>query len=65
MDVQTNGWTDQQIDGQCFSFILTEAIDKSEIDDFPTDFAFFTKAIPTDQATDQRTDGPIDGHTLL
>ena len=34
-------------------------------DDFPIDFAIFTKALRTDRRTDGPTDGPTDGHTLL
>ena len=34
-------------------------------DNFPIDFAIFTKALPTDRRTDGPTDGPTDGHTLL
>ena len=32
-------------------------------DDFPIDFAIFTKALPTDRPTDQRTGGRTDGRT--
>ena len=34
-------------------------------DDFPIDFAIFTKALPTDRPTDGPMDQPTDGHTLL
>ena len=64
-DGQTNGQTDKWMDGpmdgpmdrQCFSLIrYTYAINTSENDDFPTDFAFFTKALPMDQQTNGPTD---------
>ena len=32
-------------------------------DDFPIDFAIFTKALRTDGRTDQRTNGPTDQRT--
>ena len=32
-------------------------------DDFPIDFAIFTKALPTDQPTDRRTNRRTDGRT--
>ena len=32
-------------------------------DDFPIDFAIFTKALPTDRRTNRRTDGPTDRPT--
>ena len=34
-------------------------------DDFPKDFAIFTKALPADGPTYGPTDGRTDGHTLL
>ena len=34
----------------------TDAIDSFKNDDFPIDFAFFTKALPKDQPMDQPTD---------
>ena len=52
MDGWTNGWT--------MFLSHTAVIDASENDDFPTDFAFFTKALPTDGLTDGWTDGPMD-----
>ena len=32
-------------------------------DDFPINFAVFTKALRTNGPTDRRTDGPTDGRT--
>ena len=47
MDGWTNGQTDENMDRpmdrQCFSLI-----NASENDEFPTNFAIFTKALPTD-----------------
>ena len=47
-----------------FSF-CTDAIEASENDDFPTDFAIFTKTLRINGPTDQQTDGPTDGYTLF
>ena len=44
---QTNGWMDQWMDN--VSLLYTDAIDASENDNLSTDFAFFTKALPTDR----------------
>ena len=40
-----------------------DGIDTSENDDFPIDFAIFTKALRTNGPTDRRTDGPTDRRT--
>ena len=61
IDGRTDQWIDGLMVGQCLPF-NTDAIDASESDYFPTEFAIFTKALQTDQ----RTDGPKkDGHSLL
>ena len=53
MDGWTNGWT--------MFLSHTDVIDASENDDFPTDFAIFTKAQWTNPQTDQLpTDEPTD-----
>ena len=52
---------DGPIDGQCFSH--TDAINTLENDDFPTDFATFTKALSTDGPTNGAMDGPTNGPT--
>ena len=59
MGGQTNKWMDMQ----------HTCLDMQKNDDFPIDFAIFTKALwtdgPMDQPTDGPTDGPTDKHTLL
>ena len=60
MDGQTNGWIDQWLDNAMFLF-HTDAMNASKNNDFPTHFAIFTNALQTNQ----RTDGPTKGHTLL
>ena len=49
----TNGW----INGWTMFLSYTIVLDASENENFPTDFALFTKALQTDQSTD----GPING----
>ena len=44
---------------------IDNAIVASENNNFLTDFAFFTQALPTNGPTDRPTDQPMDGHTLL
>ena len=61
MDRQTDGWTNRWTNGWTMFLLNKDAIDASENDDFLADFAFLTKALPTDQPTDR----PTDGHTLL
>ena len=75
MWLQTYGWTDRQTDGQnnrqtdrIMGRQANEWMDMQYLcmnmqknDDFPIDFAIFTKTLPTDQPTDR----PTDGHTLL
>ena len=68
MDRQTNRWMDQWTDrpiegwtngwanGLTLFLFCRDAIDASENDDGPTDFAFLTKTLPTDQPTDGPTD---------
>ena len=55
MDQWTSGWTYEWTNGWTMFLSYTDAIDASENDDFPTDSAFFTKALPTNGPMDQRT----------
>ena len=57
MDGWNNRWTDIPL--------YKDAIHATKNDDFPTDFAIFTKPLRTNRQTDQPTDRPTDGHTLL
>ena len=52
MDGWIDGWMDQWMDNVS---LPQDAIDASEKDDLPTDFAFLTKALPTDRRTNGRT----------
>ena len=47
---------DSWVNGRTKVLFCTDVIDASENDDFPTDFAFFTKALPMDQQTNGPTD---------
>ena len=64
LDRWTDQWTDRQIDvrtdGWTIFLSYTDLINTSENDDFPTDFAIFTKALWTDGRTDGWMDGPMD-----
>ena len=55
MDGWTNEWTNKPF--------YTDAMDASENDDFPTDFAIFTKSLRTNRPTDQGTNGTMDKQT--
>ena len=61
--MDTDGWMDKWMEGWTNGWTMflsyTDAIEASETDDLPTDFAFFTKALPTDR----RTNGPTDRWT--
>jgi len=66
MDGRTNAgmdlWIDNVwMDGWTMFLSHTNAIEASKNDDFPTNLTISTKAL----GTDRRTDGWIDGHTLL
>ena len=64
MDGRTDGRTDGQTDGWTNGWTMflsyTDAIDASDYDDLPTEFAFFTKALRTDGRMDQRTNRRTD-----
>ena len=53
MDGSMDGWIDGGTNGWTMLIFYTDAIDASDNDDLSTDFAFFTKALPTDQPTDR------------
>ena len=59
-DGQNNGQTDGIMGGQTNEWIDMQymCIDMQKNDDFPIDFAIFTKALRTDRPTDRPTDGP-------
>jgi len=70
--MQNVGWTDSPKDGQTNRWIsngwtmflsYADAINASVNDDSLTDFTIFTKALPTDQQTNQATDKPKDQRT--
>ena len=75
MDRPTDGWSnrwmDQQMDGPIdgwtngWTMLIshTDATDASENDDFPSNFASFINALPTDQQTNQPTDRLTDQQT--
>ena len=56
MDRQTVWWTERPINGWTCNI-------HAKNDDFPIDFAIFTKALPTDRLTDQPTDRRTDQRT--
>jgi len=60
MDRQKNGRTDQLMDGHEI-YLRRHA----KGNDFPVDFAIFTKALQTNRWIDRPTGRPTDGHTLL
>ena len=73
MDGQTDGQNNgqRQNDGlkvQCMDGHSIYMHGPAKNNDFPTDFAIFTKALQTNRRTkgptDRRTDGPTDGHTF-
>ena len=59
MDRPMDGWNNRWTDIPLYK----DAIYATENDDFPTDFAIFTKPLLTDQQTDQPTDGRTDRRT--
>ena len=63
MDRLMDQWTDTPTDGLTMFLSHTDAMDISENNDFPTDFVFFTKALPTDQWMEQQTNRPTDQWT--
>ena len=56
MDRQNNGWTGQGMDRDAMDMHR-----RAKHNDFSIDFAIFTKAL----RTNRRTNGPMNGHTLL
>ena len=56
MDRPMDGWINERTSEWTMFFSYTDAMDASENDDFPTDFAIFTKALGTNGPTDQWTD---------
>ena len=68
LDRWTDQWTDRQIDGWTDGWTIclspTDLINTSKNDDFPTDFAILTNALPLGP-TNGLMDRPMDGHTLL
>ena len=59
MDQLTDRWMDRPMDGWNNRWtdipLYRDAIYATENDDFPTDFAIFTKLLQTNQQTDRRT----------
>ena len=58
MDRPMDGWINERTSEWTMFFSYTDAMDASENDDFPTDFAIFTKALGTNGPKDQWTDIP-------
>ena len=67
MDQLTDRWIDRPMDGWNNRWtdipLYKDAIYATEYDDFPTDFAIFTKPLRTDRQTNQPMDRQIDGLT--
>ena len=51
-----NRWINERTSEWTVFFSYIDAMDASENDDFPTDFAIFTKALGTNGPTDRWTD---------
>ena len=52
MDRPMDGWINERTSEWTMFFSYTDAMDASENDDFPTDFAIFTQALGTSGPTD-------------
>ena len=58
MDRPMDEWINERTSEWTMFFSYTDAMDASENDDFPTDFAIFTEALGINGPTDQWTDIP-------